>query len=897
MSKLKLVFSIGFDSYVYKSETKLFNKKFIGELQLLAILERELGLSGEFLNIKERQSEYLEYLTKEISGKDLFISASFKNDSIGVANELLRWRDQLMLCKWNFSKGISERLDLLAAIELNYPLSTGTSDRWILVLDKLKTEITLNIECIEVNDNIELLHPIFQELFKRLKSNGVFITKTKSEYQNDGNSNLSKIKESLLSNKTEVKLDENDRSFQIVRFKDDAIASDFLAQQLKESEWNPLILNDNNFALETSFLTFNIPLSGAEISNANPQIIQLFKLIGTLLFSRVNPYNLLSLLNLPMLPFPKSLANKLSSVLIDKGGIGNDEWLQTIKDFKDNIDKDKSNWKENIKSIALYIERERKNEVSKENLVHIYQDINAWAGKMSSISESEAIKTQLSNLQQLAKTFSKYIESVDQEFFKSKELDRMTNRIYEPITINVNNKEKGSHTVIKAPEQIYNSSKEVVWFDFYNKDLSAKFCDFLMQSEIEVLLKQESILFWSKEKQVQLQLDHLKKGVLQAEDKLVLFVVDKVSGKQTTQHPIYTQLVASISNFESFIQDFSFDKKEFSNSDWVELKLHENEKKNLPKQCDYIIINNAWLLQKRTTESYSSVNVLIQNPFDWVMNYQARITEKGLGNINELITLKGNLSHIVVQTLLENEKQGKLNLSEANLENEIDDLLEIFTPQFASPFFLDENTFEFKAFVTQLKKSVQTLVNIIQQNNLKYDSFEYKAKGRIDVIDFEGNIDLLFYKNQLPVIIDLKWTYSPKKYIAMLEEKKSIQLAMYSKLLNYGKAITGYFLLSDSTLYTTSNLVKGSGVKIIEPKESDLQEVNDRIITNTINSFNYRWNELSNGKIEVAEELLIIDTKYGQDTEVKSLIPLDGYKQLKKVNPYSRYGLFKGNVK
>jgi hypothetical protein len=882
---------------VYKSETKLFNKKFIGELQLLGILERELGLSGEFLNIKERQSEYLEYLTKEISGKDLFISASFKNDSIGVANELLRWRDQLMLCNWNFSKGISERLDLLASIELNYPLSMGISDRWILVLDKLKTEIILNIECIEVNDNIQLLHPIFKELFNRLESKGVLITYTNSQYQNDGNSNLSEIKDVLLSNKTDVKLNENDISFQIVRFKDDTIASDFLAQQIRESEWNPLIINSNNFALDTSFITYNIPLSGAEINNANPQIIQLFKLISALLFCRINPYNLLSLLNLPMLPFPKSLANKLSSALIDKGGIGNEEWLQTIKDFKDNIDKEKSNWKERIKSIALYIERDRKNEVSKEDLVHIYQDINAWAGKMSSISESEAVKTQLSNLQQLAKTFSKSIESVDQEFFKSKDLDRMTNRIYEPITINVNNKEKGSQTVIKAPEQIYNSAKEVVWFDFYNKDLSAKFGDFLMQSEIEALLKQEYILFWSKEKQVQFQLDYLKKGILMAEDKLTLFVVDKVNGKQTTQHPIYTQLVASISNFESFIQDFSFDKKENSFSGWVEPKLHQKAKKNLPKNCDYIVIKNAHLLQKRSTESYSSINDLIQNPLDWVLNYQARITEKGLGNINELITIKGNLSHIVVQTLLENEKLGKLNLSEANLDNEVDSLIEIFTPQYASPFFLDENTFEFKAFVAQLKKSVQSLVNIIQQNSLKYESFEYRAKGSIGVIDVEGNIDLLFYKDQLPVIIDLKWTYSPKKYIVILEEKKSIQLAMYAKLLNYNKAITGYFLLSDSSLYTTSKLIQGTGIKTIELKECDPQEVNDIIIKNTINSFDYRWNELSNGEIEVAEELLIDATKYGEDTEDKSLIPLDGIKQLKKVNPYSRYGLFKGNVK
>jgi hypothetical protein len=172
MKKTTLVFSIGFDSFVYKNKDGLFNKKFVGELQLLSLLERELGLSGEFKTNKERQAEYLEYVTKEIEGKDVFISESFKNDNIGVANELLKWRDQLKLCNWNFSKGISKRLDLLVDIENKNEVALGISDRWMLVLENLKTATSLNIESVEVNDNLELTHPIYKEIFSLLKTKG-----------------------------------------------------------------------------------------------------------------------------------------------------------------------------------------------------------------------------------------------------------------------------------------------------------------------------------------------------------------------------------------------------------------------------------------------------------------------------------------------------------------------------------------------------------------------------------------------------------------------------------------------------------------------------------------------------------------------------------------------------
>lgn len=898
MNKIKLIFSVGYDSHVYKTNKKLFNKKFVGELQLLGLLERELGLSGIFKSNKERQAEYLEYLTKTIGVKDVFISKSFSNDNIGVANELLKWRDQLKLSNWNFKEGISDRLNVLVDIENEFTLSPGISDRWILILNKLKTTSNINIESIEIHDNLELLHPIYKEVFGLLQDKGVAVSIKDIKIETPNGSNLSKIKESLLSKTIGIELDKADKSFQVIRFKDSVIASDFLAQQLTNNQKFPVIINSNNYGLDTSFTTFNLPISGSEINNTNPQIIQLFKLVSALLFSKVNPYNLLSLLNLPELPFSKSLAKKLSKVLISNGGIGNTEWLETINMYKSNLDKDRSNWKESIKAVELYLERERLDEISKDELINIYREIATWSSKSISFAETENTKAQLYNLQMLSKSFVKTIESINQPFFTARALDKIINKVYEPITINVNSKEKGSSTVLTQATQLYSNADTLVWFDFYNQKLSSNFCDFLMQSEIIALKEQENILYWSKENQIQLQLDNFLKGILKTDNKLCLFIAEKTNGESTTEHPIFTQLATSIIDFENNITDFSFENNSWENTLWEAPKLIDTKYVELPKPCDYLHIEKGALLNKREKESYSSINNLIQDPLDWVMDKQARITEKGLGSIEKLITLKGNLSHIVVQTLLEKEKQGEIDFSTADINTEIDKLLEQFTPQFAAPFYLDENTFDYIEFTNQLKKSFRVLLDIIENNNLKYKAYEYNVEGKINAMDFSGNIDLLFYKDNTPVIIDLKWTFSAKKYAAILEEEKSIQLAMYAKLLNHSSATTAYFLLSHARLYTTSSVIgEGTGVKKIALEES-AHHINDRIIKRTINSFDYRWNEFSKGKIELSEELLIEDIEYGSNTESEDLIPLDiADKKFKKANPYSAYGLFKGKVK
>ena len=132
------------------------------------------------------------------------------------------------------------------------------------------------------------------------------------------------------------------------------------------------------------------------------------------------------------------------------------------------------------------------------------------------------------------------------------------------------------------------------------------------------------------------------------------------------------------------------------------MAIESAEVVELPQKANYISIKNQNYIRPRAKESYSSIENLVKYPLDWVLNYQAKLKDKGFGKIEDLARIKGNLSHIVVQELLENGKKEDIDLNTINIEEEADKLLRIYTPQYAAPLQLDENLFEFKAFTFML---------------------------------------------------------------------------------------------------------------------------------------------------------------------------------------------------
>ena len=80
----------------------LIDELVVGNSGLLKELELRSGLTCECLPDVERQANYYNAVKSVVEEHpDCFISNSFKIDEYGVASELLRWRDELMVAGWN----------------------------------------------------------------------------------------------------------------------------------------------------------------------------------------------------------------------------------------------------------------------------------------------------------------------------------------------------------------------------------------------------------------------------------------------------------------------------------------------------------------------------------------------------------------------------------------------------------------------------------------------------------------------------------------------------------------------------------------------------------------------------------------------------------------------------
>jgi len=288
----------------------------------------------------------------------------------------------------------------------------------------------------------------------------------------------------------------------------------------------------------------------------------------------------------------------------------------------------------------------------------------------------------------------------------------------------------------------------------------------------------------------------------------------------------------------------------------------------------------------------------VQNPFDWVFQYGANIDEKNTFQLSDVETTMGNVAHKLLELLLSDADHDTGQARQ--LMNEYDELLNKVIQGYGACLLLDENRMELKRFRVQLEKSIGVLLDLVDENQLRITGTEKEYVEKVDQLNnrmIKGYLDLKLEDNGgSPVIFDLKWTRSPKRYKDMIKEGRSLQLAVYKALLyeNLKKEVskTAYYLLSTSELVSKNDFIGESVITLDGPGD-------DQILQMLNNSVLYRQNQLATGILEEGEEQSLEELLYYLDQEGRSLIPLrmqDSDKNKRK-NYYSSYGVLKGKIK
>lgn len=840
---------------------------YVGNNGLLDELELRAGLHGNYPSDLSRETDYLTAMKKHCKGS--FFEKAASVDEMGVAAKLMKWRDSLIMAGWVKDKCGIDKIDTLADIEQDFK-ATGYADRWLNVLEYYKKVSVIKQTVIEVTCAKQLIPPLIGKVLDCIEE---------------------KCKDSIhwMDNTESDETLHWPDHLQLIHFATRNEAYDWLVSNIDQK--NDVVINRNNFALNNILYSWGKPLVNSQCTNSNLQIIQLFKLSVDMFCRPLNAENLLSYLQLPKNPLPSALRRQLAEHLVKEGGIGK-EWDKIIEDYEREDKSEKTNKTPFINPVkAMYTE----DSIPVEDISRFCTLMVKWTHGLIDHETDDNIIYQLSTVASFFTTLSDILKN--KENISSKDLRLICATIYRPVTVVHETAQKNSITVVNGIECLIDMPERLIWADCSGVDIPSDEYDFLTSGE-KTGLKQHGVLIPDYMEMLSLrnaetirQMNRMKDGTI------ILLMADYDGITRLDEHPV-------ISSLHAMKEDDEW--KRLIKEETVSQPMEEGEVQSFSTQLNYQLNQIDY---NGRTESYSSIDTLINHPFDYVMNYIARLRESSAEEMKNINAVIGTVAHYVIEKLV-NDSDGDINFMRNHLQSDYDSLLDEALMEKGIMLLLPENASQLTGLKLKLKKSINAIFDICSNNNLTPVQCEHSfcIDDLIDIGPFNGSIDMLLEtKDKKYVIIDMKWSEN-SHYKTKLSENTALQLEIYRAALEAeGKTVvaTGYYLMPLCLLYTCdTDIISGTNVKAVkcDPVVNDLRR-------SIQNSFRYRMQEIRNGLVEEAENMPLKDggiSRYYDDTKEKELVPLDKIKKFpftnkkRKINSKSEqttHPIQKGRVK
>lgn len=855
---------------------------------LLTQLALHAGIHQQIPSFPDRLTAYhkalLEYDRKN---KDNLFHRSIVIDSMSVAKTLLRWRDCLALCGWDKHielKGCS-RLNTLAEIDCYY------NDEGVArLLTKLTKQISLmefgeaNIPqmykdlMIEIPCQFDLLPDYIKPLLKSLQGLGTTIV----ENTDDTSAVPKYITELVFSQQWK--------------------AEAWLSQQRHDAY--DVWINTDNKRLDNWFHMSGNPVCGSEMTETNPQITQMF-LLAIQLFQRpLNVNTLLQYLFLPECPLDKRFSRELARTIVSEGGFCNEKVRECINNYINREFKaeDDSTPRERTKEqreeeYIKYLPFDLRNDDSALPLAEESESVNVkklskFLSSISSYASSRAVTigavqpydariAQLRDISEMTDALLNQINALVEGELSFKTLSQWAQSLYEDGSFTLYHAQVGSRCVINNPGNMIGKAKKTIWCDFYGDVPATLSTDFLSNYEMEQL-KKLGVLFWDKQHETEFVHLMARKPIYKTTGELTVVSCLQQGATKLPTHPLYHQLPFLTDSIDGDRLYDAIATKE------IEAVDNHRESDNTEIRFDAEKHPISW----RSTESYSALEKLLQNPFDYFLNYTLGFTDISETDINIFLTY-GNVAHEVVEALFTADRCGA-SLSDY-VDSHYEEELNRALIKKGAVLLLPEHHLDRERLKYLMRGCVSKLATIILENGLEVVQCEQKEEQDLH---FEGGVILQGYIDMLlrdkagnDVVFDLKYVSKKNKYKDVLEKNRALQLAIYKAMLlnheNHPTSVrTAYFVMPYGILFST-DVFYGNNYEKVTPT------IQAEVIDQVRNGYAERLKEISEGRIETADNVSINQISYTQKGGVYPLDDDGKKRDPKKVeNIYSNYKCF-----
>lgn len=866
---LKLIYSPYYDGNCFAGNPAKkgcqLGTKHVGPLGLLNELELRAGLSRGDVSPMSRAIAYCNAIQEVLNAKPAispFYEKSFKNDLLGVARQLLTWRDALTMAGWsaqttlptNLSADGHKRLSDLQEIEQHFH-SIGVGERWLQLLAAAQARPILpQGVSITVEMKWDLLHPVIKKVFEAI---------------ND------KMPDTVVGSESVKNFEDKPleaSKFELYEFPEQNDAYQWAALQNFE---NAVFVNEDNFTFNQVLKSVGQPLVGGSTEGGAAELSQLLKLGISLFRSPVNISNLMDYLSIFRHPLDWETRSALKYHISSVGGFG-DRTDKTGKIIPlQNIAPQKS---------ALWgmWEKCKDEKVAVQDVQNFCIELLDWAKKAIDKATIEKVMnpltgtqicSQLSVLQEQIQNLQLILDNKTGDI-SNDELEKITVSICQGDAVQTDFARLGSRDMLCNLKGLAIEGKTVVWMDCGSKPRPHYPYAFLNPKDIAELFN--SGLDIAKPELEMQASDFAEKLAVNRAGKIIVLMPKRKDGVRTEENLLITELktlnkglaissptlpaceAVQMVDANSQVVEHEVDKTLFANITQSKPDPSEEEKKKdaskfTPKPVGY----------QRDYESYSSLSELINQPFDYVFDYLYNMKDEEDGDLSQT---EGNVAHGVISQMVAESKDAKgeadtkkfLQLCKgADLESCLDKGIQDNGAALLKP----ENAMECQTFKNIfLQKSIPNLVEIIENNKLEVvDSEKEYTKDLCMVFTFNAKIDfILKKKNEVTnedeyYIFDFKWHRSANKRKEELENRKELQLALYQKILEAdGKNVVmrGYYLLKQAILLTThTGFVTSDKIEVIAQKSTA------DIFEQAVESYWERIMNLQDGFIEEGEEM------------------------------------------
>ncbi len=814
--QMTLVFNPAYDGGTYVPEQEKgqaqFFRKYVGGKGLLDELELRLGLKAKEPKSRELLTTYLKALQNAEKRIKLFCSESLTLAPLEPAKELLAWRDELVLAGWtsaspvpgDLTTGAKIILNGLAAVEKELPASFQTeSDRWQGLMNELeKGRIPEGLSILLAAPETHF-HPLLKALFDRLRQGGVSVGKDKTDHDYDP--------------ETTIK-----------HFRDSVDACLWAAA----CETKPLLVCSDSQTLGSAMAALGKARVNTVSTDTPKPVEHLFVSAMMLVKDGGDLQAMRDYLSSPSHPLNKlkpteekgtSLREALLRHIINKGGFGENRdhksFLNIVEEYAGG----------NHATLEKYLDflPGPGEKLTFERVKQMCDNLAEWAnGALRAAEKANATKKEQdeSPYADQWKALADYCRDMELQcreldFDKKPEIEENAfilaiRSVYTPGKETIVRAEVESSPVVPGIENIAGATEDVLWVDGAYSDTRLPL-SFLCKKDIEVL---SNVIpgAWAPDDALALEDDLFMAGLSRIGGKLTILFCDNQRGEKKEKHPFIVQKAGGIKSLENL--EYEKIPKE---REEVFQRLTVSEE-SFPA---HVNIDGMKLPDHETP---SSLEVMLDQPFDWFADRVLGLHEEGDTNMSQV---KGNVAHDVIHKLYDEASKGnKEEVSADSFERTFRDKFDAFFDQAVldtgAELTYAENAIERKHFKNTLKsESIPELIDIVRFSGLTIVGSEVECKGvdlsepdsALEPLIVNATIDLLL-KNLAGhyVILDFKWTGTSdgkKTRETQIKNGQDFQLALYREIAQRGTEglpkghvdAQGFYMLRTAELLTAQS--------------------------------------------------------------------------------------------